>query len=96
MRRPILSLALFVSLASPAAADEVVVFAAASLKTALDRIATDFQTSTGHSVVISYAGSNTLAQQIIAGAPADICVSANQKWMDEVETPGLVTDGIRA
>ena len=51
MRRPILSLALFVSLASPAAADEVVVFAAASLKTALDRIATDFQTSTGHSAV---------------------------------------------
>ena len=96
MRRPILSLALFVSLASPAAADEVVVFAAASLKTALDRIATDFQTSTGHSVVISYAGSNTLAQQIIAGAPADIFVSANQKWMDEVETAGLVTDGTRA
>lgn len=99
MRRPILSLALALALATPAAAvaaEEVVVFAAASLKTALDQIATDFQAATGNTVVISYAGSNTLAQQIIQGAPADIFVSANEKWMDEVAKANLIADGTRA
>ncbi|MFZ1468548.1 MAG: molybdate ABC transporter substrate-binding protein [Paracoccaceae bacterium] len=96
MRRPILILALSLALTTPAVAEEVVVFAAASLKTALDQVATDFQTDTGHSVIISYAGSNTLAQQIIQGAPADIFISANEKWMDEVTNAGLVADGARA
>lgn len=96
MRRPILSLALALALATPAAAEEVVVFAAASLKTALDQIATDFQAATGNTVVISYAGSNTLAQQIIQGAPADIFVSANEKWMDEVAKANLIAEGTRA
>ena len=97
MRRPILSLALALALATAAAAaEEVVVFAAASLKTALDQIATDFQAATGNTVVISYAGSNTLAQQIIQGAPADIFVSANEKWMDEVAKANLIAEGTRA
>ncbi len=99
MRRPILSLALALALATPpaaVAAEEVVVFAAASLKTALDQIATDFQAATGNTVVISYAGSNTLAQQIIQGAPADIFVSANEKWMDEVAKANLIAEGTRA
>lgn len=92
---PALTLAVSLSLAAPAAADDVMVFAAASLKTALDQIATDFTAQTGHSVTLTYAGSNTLAQQIIAGAPADIFLSANQKWMDEVETAGLITPNSR-
>ncbi|MFN7051055.1 MAG: molybdate ABC transporter substrate-binding protein [Gemmobacter sp.] len=83
-------------LAAPALADEVVVFAAASLKTALDRVADDFEASSGHQVTISYAGSNTLAKQIIAGAPADIFVSAAVNWMDAVEQAGLVVPGTRA
>lgn len=86
-----LALLLATSLATPALADEVVVFAAASLKTALDPIAADFQTATGHSVTISYAGSNALAQQIIQGAPADIFLSAAVNWMDEVERNALTT-----
>ena len=96
MRRPILSLALAIALTTPAAAEEVVVFAAASLKTALDQIATDFQTQTGNTVIISYAGSNTLAQQIIAGAPADIFISASTEWMDEVANASLLAEGTRA
>lgn len=83
-------------LAAPALAEEVVVFAAASLKTALDRVADDFEAGSGHQVTISYAGSNTLAKQIIAGAPADIFVSAAVNWMDAVEQAGLVVPGTRA
>lgn len=81
--------------ASPALADEVVVFAAASLKTALDAVAADFQAQTGDTVTISYAGSNALAKQIIEGAPADIFISAATNWMDEVEKAGLLRDGTR-
>ncbi|NBE09548.1 molybdate ABC transporter substrate-binding protein [Paragemmobacter ruber] len=89
-------LACALSLPLPAMADEVVVFAAASLKTALDQVAAEFQAATGHQVVISYAGSNALAKQIIEGAPADIFISAAVNWMDEVEKAGLVVPGTRA
>lgn len=94
-RRLALAAALAVSAITPAAADEVVVFAAASLKNALDTIAADFQKSTGNTVTISYAGSNALAKQIIEGAPADIFVSAAVNWMDEVEKAGLTVPGTR-
>lgn len=90
-----LAAALSVGLAAPAVAEEVVVFAAASLKDALDAVAADFEESTGHRVTISYAGSNALAKQIIEGAPADIFLSAAVNWMDEVEKAGLVVDGTR-
>lgn len=94
MRRAALVLA--VAFAQPAYAEEVVVFAAASLKTALDAVAADFEAQTGHDVTISYAGSNQLAKQILEGAPADIFVSAAVNWMDEVEKAGLVAHGQRA
>jgi molybdate transport system substrate-binding protein len=87
--------ALGLGAASPATGDEVVVFAAASLKTALDAVAAEWTAETGHGVTISYAGSNQLALQIIQGAPADIFLSAAVNWMDEVETAGLVVEGTR-
>lgn len=96
MSRRILTAALVLGLATPAAAEEVVVFAAASMKTALDKVAADFQAATGNTVTISYAGSNALAKQIIEGAPADIFLSAAVNWMDEVEKAGLVAEGTRA
>lgn len=91
-----LATALAALLAVPAQADEVVVFAAASLKTALDQVADDFEVATGHKVTVSYAGSNALARQIMLGAPADIFFSAATDWMDEVEKAGLVVAGTRA
>ncbi len=94
MRRLILALPLALA-ALPAGAEEVVVFAAASLKTALDPIAAQFQTETGNKVTISYAGSNALAKQIIEGAPADVFISASKQWMDEVEKAGEVVAGTR-
>lgn len=78
-----------------AQAEEVVVFAAASLKTALDQIAADWQRETGHQVTLSYGGSNKLAAQILQGAPADIFISAAPKWMDAVEAGGEVVAGSR-
>jgi len=90
-----LASALALTLATPGHAEEVVVFAAASLKTALDAVAADFEAATGHGVTISYAGSNALAKQIIEGAPADVFISAAVNWMDEVEKAGLLVDGTR-
>lgn len=86
-----LAFALALTLAAPVHAEEVVVFAAASLKTALDQVAADFQAATGHTVTISYGGSNALARQIIEGAPADIFLSAAVNWMDEVQKAGLIS-----
>ena len=82
--------------AAPIAAAEVVVFAAASMKTALDEFAATWMEETGHRVVVSYAGSNALARQIIEGAPADIFLSAAVDWMDEVEKAGVLAEGTRA
>jgi molybdate transport system substrate-binding protein len=94
-RRLALATLIATTLAAPLRAEEVVVFAAASLKTALDEVAAEFEASTGNSVTISYAGSNQLAKQIIEGAPADIFLSAAVNWMDAVDQAGLVAVGQR-
>lgn len=93
--RVALASSLALAMATPVLAEEVVVFAAASLKGPLDSLAAEFQAETGNTVTISYAGSNALAKQIIEGAPADIFLSAAVNWMDEVEKAGLVVDGTR-
>jgi molybdate transport system substrate-binding protein len=69
---------------SPAAAADktLTVFAAASMKNALDDIDAAFTARTGVKVNASYAASSTLAKQIEQGAPADIFVSADSDWMD--------------
>lgn len=92
----ILLLAAACTLAGPLAAEEVTVFAAASLKTALDPIAARFEERTGHQVTLVLAGSNLLARQIVEGAPADIFLSASPEWMDVVEAERLVVPGTRS
>ena len=69
---------------SPAIAQDrnLVVFAAASMKNALDDIDAAYTAKTGVKVVASYAASSTLAKQIEQGAPADIFLSADTDWMD--------------
>jgi len=62
--------------------NSLIVFAAASMKNALDDIDAAFTTKTGIKVVASYAASSALAKQIEQGAPADIFVSADTDWMD--------------
>jgi molybdate transport system substrate-binding protein len=68
----------------------VVVFAAASLKTALDEASAAWTRETGKRARISYAGSNTLAKQVEAGAPADLFISADLDWMDYLSARNLI------
>ncbi|MFJ5427157.1 molybdate ABC transporter substrate-binding protein, partial [Enterobacter sp. CER55] len=75
---------LTLSLAGQALADDgkITVFAAASLTNALQDIAAAYKKEKNVDVVSSFASSSTLARQIEAGAPADLFISADQKWMD--------------
>lgn len=93
MFRPLLLLALLVCL--PGGAAGLTVFAAASLKTALDPIAAAYGAATGVRIRLTYAGSSALARQIEQGAPADLFVSASPAWMDVVAGAGLLEPGSR-
>ncbi len=90
-------LAMAISLQAPlrAEAEGVLVFAAASLKTALDEIAPSFESRTGQNVTVSYAASSVLARQIQQGAPAEVFISANADWMDVLQDQGLIDAGSR-
>jgi molybdate transport system substrate-binding protein len=69
---------------SPAIAQEknLIVFAAASMKNALDDINAAYTTKTAVKITVSYAASSALAKQIEQGAPADVFASADTDWMD--------------
>ncbi|MCX8254086.1 MAG: molybdate ABC transporter substrate-binding protein [Beijerinckiaceae bacterium] len=71
------------------------VFAAASMKTALDAMVAAWKAKTGKTVVVSYGSSGTLAKQIEAGAPADLFISADQKWMDVLAKDGAIRPDTR-
>lgn len=83
---PILALVL----SAQTALADVTVFAAASLKTALDQIAQDWSAQTGTRVTLSYGGTPALARQIAEGAPADIFLSASKDWMDDLQDKALI------
>src|SRR5262245_9737797 len=85
-----LVLSVFALACGPAAAEEVNLFAAASLTDALKDVAVGFHKATGHEVVFNFGGSNELARQIRAGAPADVFFSADEAQMDLLEKEGLV------
>jgi molybdate transport system substrate-binding protein len=87
-------------LAVPASAQKAetattTIFAAASLKTALDEASAAYNKSTGNKIVVSYAGSSALAKQIEQGAPADIFISADLDWMNYVDKEKLIKDDTR-
>ena len=66
------------------------VFAAASLQGTLDTIATRYTARTGQPVIITYAGTPTLARQLLTGAPADVVIAADALWMDTLGAAGAV------
>jgi len=89
-------LALFLGSAPRAAcAQNLIVFAAASLKDALDQNVLLFERSTGDKVVVSYAASSALARQIENGAPADLFISADTDWMDYLAKRMLINSATR-
>jgi molybdate transport system substrate-binding protein len=91
-----LSLFLVVASAPPAQAqDSITVFAAASLKNALDDANAAFTKATGIKVTASYEASSALAKQIEAGAPADIFISADLRWMDYANGKKLIRPATR-
>ncbi|MCA0432287.1 MAG: molybdate ABC transporter substrate-binding protein [Proteobacteria bacterium] len=75
------------------AADKVTVFAAASLKNALDAVSESWKADTQKETTISYAASSALAKQIQEGAPADIFISADMDWMNKLSEAKLIADG---
>ena len=79
-----------------AAQETIVVFAAASLKNAIDDINAAFSKQAGLKVAASYAASSALARQIEQGAPADIFISADRDWMDHAEQKQLIRPDTRA
>ena len=89
-------LALSMAAAMPAAAAEVTVFAAASLREAMDAQAKKFESVTESRVIVAYGGSNALARQIEAGAPAEVFVSADEDWMDYLDQRRLLVPGTRS
>jgi molybdate transport system substrate-binding protein len=85
------------SACSPALAQDktLTVFAAASMKNALDDIDAAYTAKTGVKIVASYAASSTLAKQIEQGAPADIFASADTDWMDYAVTRKSINEPTR-
>jgi len=99
--RPALILSLLIgaagALAVPAQAQEktLTVFAAASMKNALDDADAAFTKKTGIKVAVSYAASSALMKQIEQGAPADVFVSADLDWMDYGAKKKVIKDDTR-
>jgi len=73
----------------------ITVFAAASIKNALDDVDAAFTKQTGIKVVASYDASSALMTQIDGGAPADVFVSADLRWMDYGAQRNLIKDDTR-
>ena len=79
--------------AVPARAHNLTIFAAASLKGALDAVVRGYDPAA--KVVVSYAASSALAKQIENGAPADVFISADLDWMDYLQARKLIDPGTR-
>lgn len=77
------------------AQDEVTIFAAASTTDAITEIGTLYAGKGLGSIKTSFASSSTLAKQIASGAPADVFLSANEKWMTYLEEQKLTVPDSR-
>jgi len=73
----------------------IVMFAAASMKNALDDVNAAYTKKSGVKVISSYAASSALAKQIEGGAPADLFVSADLEWMDYLDQKKLIKENTR-
>ncbi|MCJ8237658.1 molybdate ABC transporter substrate-binding protein [Peteryoungia algae] len=91
-----LTLCLSGAIVSGARAEEpVTVFAAASLKESLEEISEAWRSDTGEDIRFSFAASSALARQIEQGAPADIFLSADLRWMDYLDEAGMIRTDTR-
>jgi molybdate transport system substrate-binding protein len=90
--RPILQGSLFLLLIAslPLQAEEIEVFAAASLTNVLKELGAAYEKQSGDKVLFNFAASNTLALEISAGAPSDLFFSADEAKMDDLATTGQI------
>lgn len=102
IRRTLLATSLLVACAlgmplraAEAPAQELLVFAAASLTNVLDQIGSSYAQQTGQPVKFSYAASSALARQLEAGARADVFFSADLEWMDYLQARNLIDRSTR-
>jgi molybdate transport system substrate-binding protein len=90
MKRLLILLAVLL-LSFPVLAEEkLTIFAAASLTNALSEVDAQYEKETGVKVVHSFAASSALAKQIENGAPADVFISADLKWMDYLQDKSMI------
>ena len=75
---------------TPVEAGTIRVFAAASLADALAEVARTYRAAKGQRITAIHASSSTLARQIEAGARADVFLSADEAWMDYLQSRGLI------
>ena len=94
--KSLLAVAVIAATSGSAFAGEVTVSAAASLTNAFKEIAENFEAEhPEHKVLLNFAGSGALLQQIAKGAPVDVFASADQITMDKAQEQGLLTDASR-
>ena len=74
---------------------QLLVFAAASLTNVLGELASTWEKSSGVAVKLSFAASSVLARQIEAGSNADVFISADQEWMDYLQSRNLIAQPTR-
>lgn len=72
--------------------EPLILLAAASTKNAVEELAASFEKQTGTRVLVSTGPSNALAAQIASGAPADLFLSANEKWSEHIQEQGLAEE----
>ncbi|WP_294222131.1 molybdate ABC transporter substrate-binding protein [uncultured Shimia sp.] len=88
----VLATGIFGAAVSPIRAEQISIFAAASLHEAVSDIISRFEEKSGHMVTASFAGSSTLARQIAYGAPVDVVMLANVNWMTYLDDKGLLAE----
>ena len=95
LSRILLSLAILAGVAVQATAEPVNVFAAASLKNALDAVSQAWKAEAGKETKNTYAASSALAKQVEQAAPADVFISADLDWMNYLAEKKLVKEDTR-
>lgn len=82
-------------LSSPVRADDITIYAAASLTHVIKTLAASYEQGKTTRIKPSFASSSTLAKQIEAGAPADLYISADKQWMNYLQTRRLIDTASR-
>jgi molybdate transport system substrate-binding protein len=91
----VLTAAALLCLAPIARAATIEVAAAASLSDVLREIGTQYETQRGDVAIFNFEASSLLVRQIIAGAPADLFISADEQTMNQLQQKGLIVKGSR-